>query len=160
MLSARRVEPGGTGRIEVKVYTTGLSGHVSKNIVVVSNDPQNREVTLQVRAEVLPEFAFSALGIFFSGEPRGREARRELTIEVAPGRPSSIVSVESTDPQVKVRLEQVPGSGERKYRLIATQRADAPEGYHFGTIIIKTTSKLNPEIRLPIRGLVGPSGGQ
>jgi hypothetical protein len=38
-------------------------------------------------------------------------------------------------------------------------KADAKDGYHFGSIIIKTTSKTTPELKVPIRGMVVANPG-
>jgi hypothetical protein len=138
----------------VKVNTSGLSGSVTKYVAVTSNDPRQPEVTLQVTAVVQPEFGLSEPGIFFGGVPRGREATKELTITIAPERSIRLLHAESSDQNVKVRLEPVPGSNDKRVRLVVVQKPDAPEGYHFGTIIIKTTSTLTPELRIPVRGLV------
>jgi hypothetical protein len=154
LLSARQIAPGETGQIEVKVNTGGLSGSLTKYIGVTSNDPRQPEITLQVTAVVQPEFRLSEPGIFFGGVPRGREVTKELTIAIAPERRIKILHAESTDRNVMVRLVPVPGSNEKRVRLVVIQKPDSPEGYHFGTIVVKTTSALTPELRIPVRGLV------
>lgn len=154
MLSAKQIEPGKTGEIKVEVNTSGLTGSLSKSVAITCNDPRQPEIMLNIRATVEEEVSISERGIFFGSTPRGREVTKELSITIPPERQVRIVSAESTDQSVTVRLEPVPGTGDRKIRLLAVQKADAPEGYHFGTIVVKTTSKFSPELKIPVRGVV------
>jgi hypothetical protein len=45
-------------------------------------------------------------------------------------------------------LEPVPDSGGKQVKLIATQRPGGKTGYHFESIIVKTTSYLTPELSI------------
>jgi hypothetical protein len=154
LLSAKQIAPGQNGEIEVRVATQGLNGNLVKAILVTSNDPRAPEITLSVTAEVEPEFILSQPAVFFGGTPRGKEAVRDLTLTIPPGRNYRILGAESTDRWVVVGLEPLSGSGGREFRIVATQKGDAPEGYHFGTIVVKTTSSRNPEIKITVRGVV------
>lgn len=153
MLSAKQVEPGKSGDIEVSVTPQGVTS-LSKSVSVTTNDPRQQVVTLTVTATVRPEFALSERSIYFGTVPKGQEVVRELVITLPSEKPVSILSAQSTDQSVSVRLEPVSDSHGKKVKLIAAQRADAKEGYHFGTILIKTTSALTPELRIPVRGTV------
>jgi hypothetical protein len=154
LLSAKQIAPGQTGELEVRVATQGLSGNLVKAILVTTNDPRSPEITLSVTAEVEPEYILSQPAVFFGGTPRGKEAVRDLTLTIPPGRNYRVLGAESTDQWVLVSVEPVPGSGERRFRIVATQKRDAPEGYHFGTIVVRTTSSRNPEIKITVRGVV------
>lgn len=156
MLSAKQIAPGQTGELEVRVTTTGLSGSLVKAVLVTTNDPRSPEITLSITAEVEPEFLLSQPAVFFGGTPRGKQVVRDLTLTIPTGRNYRILGAESTDPWVLVSVEPVAGSGERKFRIVATQKSDAPEGYHFGMIVVKTTSSRNPEIKITVRGVVNP----
>jgi len=156
LLSAKQIPPGQTGELEVRVVTQGLSGSLVKAVLLTTNDPRSPEITLSITAEVEPEYLLSQPAIFFGGTPRGKEVVRDLALTIPPGRNYRILGAESTDPWVLVSLEPLPGSGGRKFKIVATQKRDAPEGYHFGTIVVKTTNSRNPEIRITVRGVVSP----
>jgi len=138
------------------VNTEGLSGNLTKSVAVLSNDPRQPQAILSISAEIEPEFALSERAIFFANIPRGKEATRELIVTIPPEKSLRVLSVESTDPYVAARLETPPDSGGHRFRIIAVHKADAPEGYHFGLLVIKTTSSLSPEIKVPVRGIVTP----
>ncbi len=153
MLSAKQVTPGQTGEIEVSVKTEALTA-VNKTIKVTSNDPQNNEVDLRLTATVQPEFALSERVMFFGSVPRGKEEIREIVVTISPDRAVKIVSAGSTDDSFSARLEPVEGSEGKKVRLVGVLKADAKEGYHFGMLVIKTSSAFTPELKVPVRGTI------
>lgn len=157
MLSAKKTLPGKSGQIEIKVKTAGISGSVEKHVYVTTNDPKNVELTLTVKATVEPEIPSSEQSIFFETVPRGRESRKEVILTLPAGKSIRILGAETTDSRVSVKLEPVAGSKDLKWKLIAIQKADAKPGYHFGEIIVKTTSRLNPKITIYERGTVAAS---
>jgi hypothetical protein len=158
LLSAKKTLPGRSGQIEVDVKTTDISGILEKLVYVTTNDPGNPEVRLTVKATVEPEIALSEYGIFFENAPRGREVRKEVILTIPAGKPIKILSAESSDPQVSVKLEPVPGSNGQKWKLIAIQKADAKPGYHFGEIVVRTSSRLTSKISIYERGTVAAPG--
>jgi hypothetical protein len=153
LLSAKRVRPGKSGEIEVTVRTEGVTT-VSKSVNVTTNDPRQPLITLTVTGVVQPEFDLSERAIYFGSVPRGTEASKEVIITLPSGKSVTLLSATSTDPNVAVRLEPVPDSEGRKVKLVAVQKAGAKDGYHFGMIVIKTTSALSPELRISVRGMV------
>ncbi len=153
MLSAKQIEPGKSGEIEVTVKTEGATA-LSKSINVSSNDPRQPLVTLTVAAVVVPEFGLSEKSVNFGSVPPGREVTREVLITLPAEKAVKVLSANSTDPSVTVKLEPVPDSNGKKVKLVAVQKADAKAGYHFGTIIVKTTSASTPELKITVRGLV------
>lgn len=148
--------PGQTGQVEVTIKTEGLTS-LTKSVVVATNDPRQPQITLIVKGVVEPEIGLSESSIYFGSNPKGKEIVKEVMISVQPGRPVKIIGAESTDQYVTVTLEPLPGTDGKKYKLLAVQRADAKEGYHFGSVVIRTTSKLTPELKLSVRGMVSPA---
>lgn len=153
MLSAKQIAPGGSGRIEVAVNTQGQTA-IHKSVVVVTNDPKQPQISLSLTGIVIPEFGLSERFIYFGSTPPGKEVAKELLITIPPDRSVKVLSAESTDQYVTVKLEPVSGSGGKKTRLIATQKSDTKPGYHFGVVVIKTSSTLTPELKIPVRGNV------
>ena len=155
LLSSGKIAPGQSGEIEVKVETKDLSSpELNKTIAVMSNDPKQPNLTLTITGTVEQEFILSELSIFFGNVPVGHEVTSEILVTIPPDKSASLVSASSTDDKVAVRLEPIAGSNGKKYKVVAVQKKDTPEGYHFGTIIIKTSSRLKPELKIPVRGLV------
>jgi hypothetical protein len=158
LLSAKRIPAGKSGQIEVRIKTEGFSGAVEKRVNVLTNDPRRSTVTLSIKATVVREIDLSAPTIYFGNTPKGKEARREIILTLPAGKSIKILSVASTDPNVIVKLDPLPGSEGKKLTLTAIQRADAKPGYHFGQIIVKTNSTLTPNITIYERGIVTASG--
>ncbi len=155
MLSAKQVEPGQTGEIEVSVRTEELPASVlNKTITVSSNDPQNRQIVLNLTATVQPEFVRSERTIFFGNVPSGKEETRSIAITIAADRAVKLTSVESTDSNFTARLDPADGSDGKKITLVCTMKSDAKEGYHFGMLVVRTSSAFTPEFKIPVRGTV------
>ncbi len=158
MLSAKQIEAGQTGQIAVTVKTEGVTGALSKSATVFTNDPRQPLVVLTVNAIVEPEFGLTGRSIFFGSIPKGKEVSREVLITIAPENSARLTGAESTDPDFSARLEPVPDSGGKKVKLIVSMKPDAKEGYHAGTVVIKTSSPRIPELKVAVRGIVAPSG--
>ena len=157
VLSAKRIAPGQSGQIEVSIKTENMTA-LNKSVTVTTNDPKHPQVELTVTAVVEPEFQLSERSIYFGNNPPGKEITKELTVTIPPDKTGRITSVESTDKAVEVKIEFVTGSNGKKIRVIATQKADAKEGYHFGSVDIKTSSALTPVLKVPVRGMVSSAG--
>ncbi len=154
MLSAKQVEPGKSGEIAVEVKTEGVTA-LSKSVTVSTNDPKQPTVILTITAVVQPEIICDK-SIYFGSAPKGKEVVKEILITLPQDKPVRLLSATSTDQNVSVRLEPVPNSNGKKMKLVAVQKADAKDGYHFGIILIKTTSQLTPELKISERGMVTP----
>jgi hypothetical protein len=153
LLSAKQVAPGESGRIEVTINTQGQTA-IHKSVVVVTNDPKQPQISLSLTGVVIPEFGLSERFIYFGSTPPGKEIVKELLITIPPEKSVKVLSAESTDQYVTARLEPVPGSAGKKTKLIVTQKSDTKPGYHFGMVVIKTSSTLTPELKIPVRGNV------
>jgi hypothetical protein len=147
-MSTKQIRAGQSGQIDVSVDTAGLTGAIDKSVTVITNDPRRSSVSLSVRAEVQPEISVSSPSIYFESTPKGKEVSREVIITVQAERSIKILGAESTDESVKAKLEPVPDSNGKKVRLIATQKGDGKIGYRSGSILVKTTSYLTPELSI------------
>jgi hypothetical protein len=156
LLSAKQIAPGQSGEIEVSVKTEGIAA-VNKAVTVTTNDPRQQRIVLTLMAVVEPEFQLSERSVYFGNVPSGQGVTKEVTIKIPADKSASITGVSSTDQYVSARLEPVPDSNGKQYTLTLTQRPDAKEGYHFGMVILKTTSSLTPELKVPVRGIVSPA---
>ena len=75
-------------------------------------------------------------------------------LTIPDGRSIRLLGAESTDRKVVVKLEPVPGSNSRKFKLIAIRKADAKPVDHYGEIRVKTDSRLTPTIIIYSQGTV------
>jgi hypothetical protein len=158
-----KISPGQTGTITAEIATEGLTAwsktleetvSISKTIAVRSNDPAQPQIVLTLMAVVVPEFVLSQPRIFFGSVPKGQEATKEILVEISPEKPIRLFGATSTDDHFAARLEPVPGSDDKKFRIIGVQKATAGKGMHQGTILIKTSSQWKPELKIPVQGIV------
>jgi hypothetical protein len=160
LLSAKQIAPGQSGEIEVSLKTEGAAGStLHKSVVVTCNDPRQPTISLSLEATVEAEFQTSERSLYFGSVPKGKEALQELIITIPDDKAVKLLSADSTDQSIAVKLEAIPGTNDKKFKVVATLKADAKDGYHFGSIIIKTTSKTTPELKVPIRGMVVANPG-
>jgi hypothetical protein len=148
LLSSKQIEAGQSGQIDVSVDTSVLIGAVTESVKIFTNDPQHPSVLLSIKADVQQEISLSSPSIYFGDVPKGKEVTEEIIITVPAEKSIKILSAESSDESVKVRLEPVPESKEKKVKLIATYRTDGKIGYRLGNITVKTTSYLTPELSI------------
>ena len=153
MLSAKNIPAGESGQIEAKIKTGNLSGPVEKLITLTTNDPRHPTVVLSIKARVEPEIGISEPAVFFDNVPASREARKEVFLTIPAAKQIKILSAISKDPKFGAALEPVPGSNGKKVKLIVTLKAKAKPGYHFGQIVVKTDSRLNPELAIYVTAM-------
>jgi hypothetical protein len=158
LLSDKRIPPGQSGQIKVHLNTRGLVGRLIKEIGVVTNDPKQPRIRLKLRTLIQPEIGISERSVYFGVVPKGREVKKEITLTIPADKSIKILEAFSTNDNVKVELVTVPDKGEKEIKLILTQVAAAKEGYHFGNVVIKTTSALNPQFMIPVRGFIKGEG--
>jgi hypothetical protein len=155
LLSANKIAPGQSGEIEVKIETKDLAAtELSKTVSVTSSDSKQPVVVLTLTAVVEPEFLLSEPSVYFGSVPRGQEATKEILVTVPPNRTGRLLSAKSEDDNVTVKIEPIAESSGKQYKIVAVQKASAAEGYHSGAIVIKTSSQLKPELKIPVRGMV------
>lgn len=138
------------------VKTEGVNGKLEKVVTVITNDPRQPMVILKVLATVEAEFNLSERMLYFGNSPRGTPVVKELEIRIPADRTVKVLSAESTDDAVTVELKPDPKG--HNVKVVATQKADAPEGYHFGNLVVKTSSTYTPELKIPVRGMVAKAG--
>ncbi|MFI5143610.1 MAG: DUF1573 domain-containing protein [Thermoanaerobaculales bacterium] len=155
------VAPGGTGKINAEVDTTGFSGPISKAIVVFSNDVATPQVNLVIKAdvkafiEVLPRPL-----VLFRSVVQGEPATEKLTLVSADGSAFKVTGVNVAGGPYQVAFREVPEKDripERKgsqWELTVTVPASAPEGMLNNKIVVKTDAPKAPEVTINVTGAV------
>ncbi len=141
--------PGACGEITVTIPTKGLVGATTKSIRVTSNDVWHRTSDLRVSAVVQPEFIISNQYLDFGNVSVGETIVKTISLRSSgAARP---ISVKSTDASIDARLECSLGM-DGIAEVIASSKRSAKQGTHYGIIIISTSSRFTPEIRIFVRG--------
>ena len=148
-LSHKQIQPGQSGRIEMSVDTAWLTGDIEETARIITNDPRRKSVIFSIKADVQPEISVSSPSIYFGDLPEGEQVVQEVMLTVMTEKPIEILSAESSEEDVIVKLEPVPGTGGNKVKLIATKKKGGGKtGYRSGSIIVKTTSTITPELSI------------
>jgi hypothetical protein len=155
----RTIKPGQTGKITAAVDTKNFSGPITKTVSVVSNDPENPQLALTIKAIVKPyvevapqEFVrFSAIKgdtasqdlILFSSEPDFHPAVAEAS--------QPYVQAQITPATDKEKLEGKAGA---QYKLHVTLEPSAPVGVLNAPVRVKTGVAKQPDLDIRVSGIV------
>ncbi len=155
------IKPGQIGKVKTKLETKDFKGPITKDITIVSNDPENPQMKLFLKAiiravvEVLPD---SNLRFVKLRKDVGKVQRLLVTEEE--GFEFKILNYESSKPYIK--FEYIPAPQDKinpqyknkQYEITALIGSDAPVGMVNEKLTVFTNSKLVPKIELKIIGLV------
>ena len=147
-ISEKQILPGRNGQVEISVDTALLIGAIEESAHIITNDPRRPSVFFTIKADVQPEIRVSSPSIYFGDVPKKEQATQEVMLTVMAEKSVMILSADSSDGSVVVKLESVPDSGGKKVKLIATHTGDGKIGYRSESITVKTTSTLTPELTI------------
>jgi len=143
------VPPGGEGKITLTVKTKGYQGTVRKSARVKTNDPENSNVTLVIKATVkVPIYVSSRyVHLYGSGDS---EVQKKVKIMGELDKPLNLTVTEFTPPdKLKYTIETV--QKDKEYRVKFTSIPGIKENYR-GILKLKTNYPEKPEIELFIQG--------
>ncbi len=158
------IAPGKTGTVHVVVDTTTFTGPIAKYVTVFTNDPENPQIQLTVRAKVAPYIAVKP-GYARFLVVRGESQKGIITQSLwsTDGQSFDITSVDSPTPALKVTYreatekERVPDSKGKQWRVEMTlSNDDAPIGPLVSAVAIHTNHPKQKIVDIPISGFVRP----
>jgi hypothetical protein len=159
----KTIAPGQTGKINVVIDTSTFSGPITKGVTVFTNDPQNAQIELTVRAKLEPFITAKpgyARYITVQGEPKQGTISQMLW---APdGSDFDIVKVDSPFPFLKVTSreakpeERVADAKGKQWKLEMTLSNDAPVGPLAENVTVHTNHAKQKLVLIPVSGFVRP----
>jgi len=142
----RQVGPGGEGKIHFKLDTASLEGEFEGAILLFLDDPALPEAQLTFAGRIVPPVELSPRPAFFVAGQRGTSNRAAIEIVNHESEPLNIEKMEEPTERFTTQLETLqPG---QRYRLTLVLKPDGPGGRAFDTILLRTSSKLMPVLRL------------
>jgi hypothetical protein len=158
------IAPGKTGSIHVVVDTTTFTGAIAKSVTVYTNDPENPQIQLTVRAKVEPFIAVKpgyARYLVVRGE--AQQGNIAQTLWATDGQPFDITSIDSPMPALKATFreatakERQPDVKGKQWHVEMTLSNDlAPVGALVAYLGIHTTHPKQKLVEIPISGFVRP----
>jgi hypothetical protein len=144
------IQPGQTGKLTATLNTTGFKGKIGKSIEVFANTPDGGKVTLVIAGNVKPTYSISPEDpVVFSIDDK-ETSHREITIRPLEDANTKILSVQAQVKYVTAKLEA--GSDEKGplYKVNLDFAPEAPRGRYGMALAIKTDSKREPNVSLPV----------
>jgi len=140
------VAPGAEGRIHFKLDTANLEGKFEGTILVSLNDPALPQARLFFSGRVIPPIELSPKSAFFVAGQRGHGNRAGIEIVNHEPERLRIENVEHPAERFTTQLETLkPG---QRYRLTLALKSDGPGGRAADTILIRTSSKRMPVLKV------------
>lgn len=145
VLKDKQVAPGASTEIEVKFDTKGRSGPNRKTITIFSNDPKQKRLVAEIKADIEPLLMFEPRALRLTaqhGEKKTVEAK--LIGKLAAQAKPKIKEVKGSD---AVKAELVPGEGGGPALLrLAVESKEL--GVERGTVELETGLEKPPTLRL------------
>jgi Protein of unknown function (DUF1573) len=140
------IGPGAEARIHFKLDTANLEGKFDGAILVYLNDPALPQARLSFSGRIVPAIELSPRPAFFVAGQRGHGNRAAIEIVNHESEPLKIENIEHPAERFTTQLEALkPG---QHYLLTLALKPDGPGGRAAGTILIKTSSKRMPVLRV------------
>jgi len=140
------VAPGSEGKIHFKLDTANLEGKFEGAILVSLNDPALPQARLEFSGLVASPIELAPRPAFFVAGQRGQPNRAAIEIVNHEPQPLRIEKVEHPTRRFTTKLETLkPG---QRYSLTLALKPDGPPGRASDTILIRTSSKRMPVLKV------------
>lgn len=158
----RSIEPGQEGKVTATVDTRNFKGGIAKSVRVFTNDPENPQIDLVIKANVRSQIEVDpgyARFIAVHGEPQKTsvqsvwsEEQKDFEILKAES-PYDFVKVAYREAEEDERLRGVKG---RQWQVDVALDPNAPVGPMADFIVLTTNHPKLKTMRIPISGFVRP----
>jgi hypothetical protein len=148
----REIPPGGKGKITVMINTKGYGGRrIKKKIIAQTNDLNHPSLYLTVGGNVDKFADIIPHSVMLIG-PAGIQIKTEVTILPQEKYRFKIVGSSARQGEnIDFKVEEIKGSRGKVY-LLTVENLKREKGRYYDTIILKTDSKIQPEIKINVFG--------
>lgn len=157
----RTIAPGGSGKIQAEVDTRDFAGPIAKAVLVFTNDKQNAQINLIIKADVRSYLDVLPRPLVRFNVLQGEATSEKLTVVAADGAAFKVLSSES-DGTYEVAFRELPEK-ERladhagsQWEVTITVPATAVEGMINHKVVLKTDAAKAPEVTINLTGVVRP----
>jgi len=142
------IAPGGSGRIFISVKTDAYFSPIVKRAEVMSNDPENRLTTLQIKANVVNYVKIAPPHVYIR-KPGGTIQEASATISTDKKTLLALEAASFNIPEkVKYTIEEIKKG--KQFKVIFSHIAESEEAYS-GVLILKTNYKDKPRLRIFVK---------
>jgi hypothetical protein len=159
----KKIAPGQTGKVHAVLDTASFNGPISKGLTVFTNDPDNPQMELTVRAKVQPYVA-ARPGYARYITVQGEVAQGSIgqTLWAPDGTSFDIVKVESPYPYLKTSYreaspeERIADATGKQWRVEMTLTNNAKVGPLADYVTVHTNHARQKLVQIPVSGFVRP----
>ncbi len=152
----KRVLPGSSGRLPLKLDTQGMRGPIRRSIRVRTNAPGREETVLWLEGRVEVAFELEPPQVIFGlVDPLGQEPQRKVNIKRSLTEPIALTGIESGSPAFQPVLRTVaPGE---TYEITVGITPGLAPGAYVSQIKLLTASSRLPVISIPVSAFLPPA---
>ena len=154
--SQREIPPGGIGAIKVNFDSHGFQGQVSKEILVLSNDPRHPEMELKFNIQVFPTLVVEPKNIDYGTlsvkTARFPDVARDISVKDMVNLDTRVQFVGTDIPFLRVRVAKSLRN-ETRIKAVLSSPGDF-RGNFQGLIKIATNSKFYPVLFVLVQGTI------
>jgi hypothetical protein len=147
------IPPGGEGEIKVTLRPKGQQTEITKNIIVLSNDPEQPRFTLTMKGSLLVDVIAQPVTLRLRDLPPGKPGTETFSLLRTEGSTATVESIriEDTDRFSIREIETAPGAL-ATYEVGFEGRKEV--GASTTSIIVATTGENTPELTIPVHASV------
>lgn len=146
---SEKILPGEKGSVTLEFDSKGSEGTVNYKVRGDSNDPKKQYFDLTIAGYVDPILTIEPKKVTLSGEA-GEDVETEIIISYDRRHPLKVLSAESKKGNISVRLEEVKGSEETKYKVVVTS-LKKEKGSYSDYVSLKTDSDIYPDKQIRVK---------
>ncbi len=144
------IPPGGEGQIQATLHPKGGHTEISKNIVVISNDPEQPRLSLTMKGSLLVDMTAEPRSVALLNLAPGEAGTGTFSVRRGEGSTATITSVTIQDTtHFSVREVDAEAGALATYEVRFAGRDEA--GTSATNVIVETTGEHTPELAVPVR---------
>jgi hypothetical protein len=147
------IPPGGEGKIKVTLRPKGQHTEITKNIIVLSNDPEQPRFTLTMKGSLLVDVIAEPVTLMLRDLAPGKPGTESFSLLLTEGSTATVESIRIEDTELfSIReIETAPGAL-ATYEVGFEGRKEV--GASTTSIIVATTGENTPELKIPVHATV------
>ncbi len=149
MLTDKIISPGKAGEIKATFKSGSFKGNVTKNITVVSNDPNSPNYKLTITGEIVEEISVKPRNINFGSIYLGKEIDKIIAIKSTTESNFKIKKITSSKTFANASIAEKNKDG---YTIKVTLKDNQKIGRFSGGIYLETDNPRQPKVTIPFFG--------
>ena len=147
------IQPQSRTELRVSFDTTGFQGPKVKTVRIYTNDPKQSSILFSLQGTVTADVVLSQPKLLFGEIRKGDTPSMSFLVSAAPGSGVELKEASTRSEYITITEEKLSGTDEKK-KVTVSLKEEVPIGAFRDRISVKTTSKSNPVVNIPIFAMV------